>query len=224
SHHCTPAWATRDFISKNIYKKHIERSLPHQFTPLGTGSSCAVVVVAASGCHRPHQLPAPGLLSAAVGRTNHCTTDPFGINHGIGPHPDVVEYAKEKLESFIKNSDSFDKFEFCEPAFVVSNCLQIASDSHRYDGIYCGAGVQKDHENTTISWRHISHAYRGSVNTEPGKTLGKGKISLFCHLLHLCNQVRMIMANQILWDSLPVLSGIYRIWLVFTFDAHLEIA
>uniref|UniRef100_A0A2K5BVS7 Protein-L-isoaspartate O-methyltransferase domain-containing protein 1 n=1 Tax=Aotus nancymaae TaxID=37293 RepID=A0A2K5BVS7_AOTNA len=38
-------------------------------------------------------------------------------------------------------------FEFCEPAFVVGNCLQIASDSHQYDRIYCGAGVQKDHEN-----------------------------------------------------------------------------
>lgn len=39
------------------------------------------------------------------------------------------------------------RFEFCEIAFVVGNCLQIASDSHQYDRIYCGAGVQKDHEN-----------------------------------------------------------------------------
>ncbi|XP_031802275.1 protein-L-isoaspartate O-methyltransferase domain-containing protein 1 isoform X2 [Sarcophilus harrisii] len=75
------------------------------------------------------------------------TFSPFGINHGIELHSDVVDYAKEKLESFIKNSDSFDKFEFCEPAFVVGNCLEIASDSHQYDRIYCGAGVQKDHEN-----------------------------------------------------------------------------
>lgn len=36
-------------------------------------------------------------------------TGPFGINHGIELHSDVVEYAKEKLESFIKYSDSFDK-------------------------------------------------------------------------------------------------------------------
>nr|XP_058898647.1 protein-L-isoaspartate O-methyltransferase domain-containing protein 1 isoform X2 [Kogia breviceps] len=39
-----------------------------------------------------------------------------------------------------------ERFEFCEPAFVVGNCLQIASDSHQYDRVYCGAGVQKDHE------------------------------------------------------------------------------
>ncbi|XP_065751491.1 protein-L-isoaspartate O-methyltransferase domain-containing protein 1 isoform X2 [Phocoena phocoena] len=83
-----------------------------------------------------------GYLSTMVG----LILGPFGINHGIELHSDVVEYAKEKLESFIKNSDSFDKFEFCEPAFVVGNCLQIASDSHQYDRVYCGAGVQKDHE------------------------------------------------------------------------------
>ncbi|XP_068956031.1 protein-L-isoaspartate O-methyltransferase domain-containing protein 1 isoform X4 [Petaurus breviceps papuanus] len=43
--------------------------------------------------------------------------------------------------------DTRGRFEFCEPAFVVGNCLEIASDSHQYDRIYCGAGVQKDHEN-----------------------------------------------------------------------------
>lgn len=29
----------------------------------------------------------------------------------------------------------------------MGNCLEISSDSHQYDRIYCGAGVQKDHEN-----------------------------------------------------------------------------
>ncbi|XP_056377871.1 protein-L-isoaspartate O-methyltransferase domain-containing protein 1 isoform X2 [Hyla sarda] len=84
-----------------------------------------------------------GYLSTMVG----LILGPFGINHGVELHCDVVEYAKEKLETFIKYSDSFDKFEFCEPNFVVGNCLEIASDSPQYDRIYCGAGVQKDHEN-----------------------------------------------------------------------------
>ncbi|PKU36583.1 protein-l-isoaspartate o-methyltransferase domain-containing protein 1 [Limosa lapponica baueri] len=46
-----------------------------------------------------------GYLSTMVG----LILGPFGINHGIELHSDVVEYAKEKLESFIKYSDSFDK-------------------------------------------------------------------------------------------------------------------
>lgn len=41
----------------------------------------------------------------------------------------------------------FHRFEFCEPVFQVGNCLEISTDSHQYDRIYCGAGVQKDHEN-----------------------------------------------------------------------------
>ncbi|KAF3858167.1 hypothetical protein F7725_011368 [Dissostichus mawsoni] len=84
-----------------------------------------------------------GYLSTMVG----LIIGPFGVNHGVELHTDVVEYAREKLEDFIKNSDSFDKFEFCEPVFVVGNCLEISADSHQYDRIYCGAGVQKDHEN-----------------------------------------------------------------------------
>lgn len=44
----------------------------------------------------------PGIISAPI-------SGPFGINHGVELHSDVVEYAKEKLESFIKYSDSFDK-------------------------------------------------------------------------------------------------------------------
>ncbi|XP_056276936.1 protein-L-isoaspartate O-methyltransferase domain-containing protein 1 [Pseudoliparis swirei] len=84
-----------------------------------------------------------GYLSTMVG----LIVGPFGVNHGVELHKDVVEYAREKLDDFIKNSDSFDKFEFCEPVFVVGNCLEISPDSHQYDRIYCGAGVQKDHEN-----------------------------------------------------------------------------
>jgi len=34
---------------------------------------------------------------------------PFGVNHGVELHKDVVEYAKERLDDFIKNSDSFDR-------------------------------------------------------------------------------------------------------------------
>lgn len=38
------------------------------------------------------------------------------------------------------------RFEFCEPSFVAGNCLEIPPESRQYDRVYCGAGVQKEHE------------------------------------------------------------------------------
>ncbi|XP_006639668.1 protein-L-isoaspartate O-methyltransferase domain-containing protein 2 isoform X1 [Lepisosteus oculatus] len=83
-----------------------------------------------------------GYLSTMVG----LILGPFGVNHGVELHADVIEYAYQKLDFFIKTSDSFDKFEFCEPSFVVGNCLEITPESRQYDRVYCGAGVQKEHE------------------------------------------------------------------------------
>lgn len=40
----------------------------------------------------------------------------------------------------------FFRFEFCEPSFVTGNCLEISPDCTQYDRVYCGAGVQKEHE------------------------------------------------------------------------------
>ncbi|KAK9953714.1 hypothetical protein ABG768_015843 [Culter alburnus] len=84
-----------------------------------------------------------GYLSTMVG----LILGPFGVNHGVELHADVVDYAYQKLDYFIKTSDSFDKFEFCEPTFVVGNCLEIPPESRQYDRVYCGAGVQKEYEN-----------------------------------------------------------------------------
>ncbi|XP_029012692.1 protein-L-isoaspartate O-methyltransferase domain-containing protein 2 [Betta splendens] len=83
-----------------------------------------------------------GYLSTMVG----LILGPLGVNHGIELHADVIDYAYQKLDSFIRTSDSFDKFEFCEPSFVVGNCLEIPPESRQYDRVYCGAGVQKEHE------------------------------------------------------------------------------
>lgn len=84
-----------------------------------------------------------GYLSTMVG----LIVGPFGVNHGVELHADVVDYAYQKLDHFIKTSDSFDKFEFCEPTFVVGNCLEIPPESQQYERVYCGAGVQKEYEN-----------------------------------------------------------------------------
>ena len=72
---------------------------------------------------------------------------PYGVNHGVEHHPDVVDYAKDRLANFKKKSASFDEFEFCEPYFVVGNCLQVNSDCRLYDRVYCGAACPVEHEN-----------------------------------------------------------------------------
>lgn len=40
----------------------------------------------------------------------HALAGPFGVNHGVELHADVIEYAYQKLDCFIKTSDSFDRF------------------------------------------------------------------------------------------------------------------
>ncbi|KAG3255508.1 hypothetical protein H1C71_042871, partial [Ictidomys tridecemlineatus] len=83
-----------------------------------------------------------GYLSSMVG----LILGPFGVNYVVELHSDLIEYAKQKLDFFIRTCDSFDKFDFCEPSFVSGNCLAISPDCSQYDRVYCGAGVQKEHE------------------------------------------------------------------------------
>lgn len=48
---------------------------------------------------------------------------PFGVNHGVELHTDVVDYAYQKLDYFIKNSDSFDKWAIsCATALTLFHC------------------------------------------------------------------------------------------------------
>jgi hypothetical protein len=49
---------------------------------------------------------------------------PYGTNHGIEIHEDVVNYANKKLEEFRKISPALDEYEFCEPKFVKGMVLE----------------------------------------------------------------------------------------------------
>ncbi|ESO92510.1 hypothetical protein LOTGIDRAFT_190456 [Lottia gigantea] len=83
-----------------------------------------------------------GYLSTMVG----LILGPYGVNHGVEIHEDVVDYARQRLESFKINSASFDDFDLCEPQFVVGNCLQLVP-GQLYDRVYCGAACPVEHEN-----------------------------------------------------------------------------
>ena len=41
-----------------------------------------------------------------------------GVNHGLEIHADVIDFAKERLDNFIKESPSFDQYELCEPKYI----------------------------------------------------------------------------------------------------------
>lgn len=58
-----------------------------------------------------------GYLSTMVG----LIIGPYGTNHGIEFHEDVVQYAKKKLDEFQKCSAALDEYEFCPPKFVQGN-------------------------------------------------------------------------------------------------------
>jgi SAM-dependent methyltransferase len=112
-----------------------------------------------------------GYLSTMVG----LILGPYGVNHNIELHADLIEYAREKVGEFVRTGVYFDDFEFCAPRFVHGNFLNLAvpasntnpnddSPPHitcsedgglvaveslpplQYDRIYVGAGVSDEHE------------------------------------------------------------------------------
>ena len=57
-----------------------------------------------------------------------------------------MDYANERLAEFKKTKPSFDEFEFCEPEFMVGNCLLLNSGCQLYDRVYVGAACPPEHE------------------------------------------------------------------------------
>lgn len=84
-----------------------------------------------------------GYLSTMVG----LILGPYGTNHGVEQYEDVVLYARERLAEFKQKSPAMDEFDFCEPRFIVGNCLQMNSGCQLYDRVYVGAGCPPEHEN-----------------------------------------------------------------------------
>ena len=76
-----------------------------------------------------------------------CVSGAYGVNHGVEYHADVIDYALEHLDSFLRDSESFDEFEFCVPRFTRAHCLELTPPARLYDRLYCGAACPPEHEN-----------------------------------------------------------------------------
>lgn len=76
-----------------------------------------------------------------------------GINHGVELFADVVEYARQRVDEFIRHSPSVDQFDFGQPLFISGNALRLEAlnsltddedsdecTNQKYDRVYCGAG------------------------------------------------------------------------------------
>lgn len=50
------------------------------------------------------------------------------------------------MDEFVGNSSAIDEYDFCEPSFVVGNCLQLDSACQQYDRVYCGASCPEEYE------------------------------------------------------------------------------
>ncbi|KAI9555232.1 hypothetical protein GHT06_017747 [Daphnia sinensis] len=70
-----------------------------------------------------------------------------GVNHGLEIHQEVIDYAHEKLQAFIKGNPAIDEYDFCIPQFEQGNCLSLAATDRRYDRIYCGAACPEVYNN-----------------------------------------------------------------------------
>ena len=71
---------------------------------------------------------------------------PSGANHGVELFEDVVEFAHTKLQSFVNTNPAFMGINFCEPMFVIGDCLCMDVYYRQYDRVYCGAACPPNYE------------------------------------------------------------------------------
>lgn len=67
-----------------------------------------------------------------------CILQAQGINHGIELHEDLVHFAKERVEEFLRFSPSV-AYDMCPPKFIAGNCFRLDPTGCSYDRVYCGA-------------------------------------------------------------------------------------
>ena len=67
-----------------------------------------------------------------------CVLQAHGINHGIELHEDLVQFAKERVEEFLRFSPSV-AYDICPPKFLAGNCFRLEPSGCSYDRVYCGA-------------------------------------------------------------------------------------
>lgn len=55
-----------------------------------------------------------------------------GINHGIEIHDDLVQFARKRVDEFIRYGTG-DTRDICVPLFISGNCFQLDQSQMKYD-------------------------------------------------------------------------------------------
>ena len=58
-----------------------------------------------------------------------------GVNRGIEISSPLVDFAREKTDTFLKNTS----VGVCSPMFIAGNCFRLDTTDRKYDRVYCGA-------------------------------------------------------------------------------------
>ena len=72
-----------------------------------------------------------------------CILKPTGINHGIELHKDLVEFANERVNEFLRLSPQVAQ-NICLPKFLHGNCFRLDPSLCKYDRVYSGAACPPD--------------------------------------------------------------------------------
>ena len=65
------------------------------------------------------------------------------MNHGIELHEDLVQFAKERVEEYLRFCPAV-AHDICQPKFVAGNCFRLDPSGCSYDRVYCGAACPPD--------------------------------------------------------------------------------
>uniref|UniRef100_A0A915AI54 Protein-L-isoaspartate O-methyltransferase domain-containing protein 1 n=1 Tax=Parascaris univalens TaxID=6257 RepID=A0A915AI54_PARUN len=73
-----------------------------------------------------------------------------GVNHGIEIHENIVAYARERIDEWIRSPET-QCFDWAVPEFTCGNGLNLSPlHDGRYDRVYCGAAVPMSRRNALL--------------------------------------------------------------------------
>ena len=88
-----------------------------------------------------------------------------GINHGVELHEDLVEFARERVDSFLTNGPS-EAQDIRKPLFLSGNCFQLDPHQMKYDRLYVGGACPQSKINFFLQFLKVGGYLIAPVGTK----------------------------------------------------------